>query len=152
MFDWGLFRLRERANHFRWDGLDLINHFADVEYDWDKNQLLVKITAYPRYKSLQIKTTKGVCGSLIKQMKSHFGVASGFEHIRSRWGIASYFSHKSFTPAKVPETLATDLERITILRVNVYTSATDKPPFQESQVCTSELLKSEVQYFTTSAK
>ncbi len=117
MFEWGIFRLEARADRFSWDGLDIKNQFAHVDYDWAKNQLQVKVVVYPRYQSLQKTPARQVCGSLVKQMKSLFGVAPGFEVVREIDGIGSFFRHKNFDRADVPKTLGADLEAITSLEV-----------------------------------
>jgi hypothetical protein len=150
LFEWGIFRLQTRTERFTWDGLDIRNQFARVEYDWPKNQLRVRLVVYPRYQSLQKSTARQVCGSLIRQMKGLFGVAPGFEFIRGIDGIGTFFRHQQFAKSDVPETLDADLEAITSLEVEVMASRNDQPPFRETISCSSELLKSETRYFTTS--
>ena len=152
LFEWGILQLETGAKSFAWDGLDLFKQFPNVEYDWEKNQLKVQMAIYPRYRSLQKSTPKEICGDVMRQMKAHFGVAPGWESVRTISGVGTYFTHKQFSKPDAPETLAADIERITTLRVDVWTSTTDKPPFRPSQSCSSDLLKPEVQYFTVSLK
>lgn len=74
MFEWGIFLLQTRAEHFAWDrGLDVRSQFARVEYDWQKNELGIKLVVYPAYKSLQQATAREACGSFISQMKTLLG-------------------------------------------------------------------------------
>ncbi len=150
LFEWGVFRLQARAELFAWDDIDVRKQFARVDYDWDKNQLTLRMTVYPRYQSLQKVTARGACGSLIRQIKFHFGVAPGSEFMRELGGIGTFFRHQHFARSNAPDTLDRDLETITQLRVDVMASKSDQPPFDAVQSCSSELLKSEVMYFTTS--
>jgi hypothetical protein len=85
------------------------------------------------------------------QVKFHLGVGPGAP-MRNMTGMATYFTHKNFSKRDEPETLAADLEGMTTVRVNLWASATDKPPFQPLQSCSSDLLKTEIQYFTISLK
>jgi hypothetical protein len=150
LFEWGIFRLEARAQRFAFSDLDIKNQFARVEYDWPKNQLRVKLVVYPHYQSLQKTTARQVCGSLIQQMKSLLGVAPGFEFLRDIDGIGTFFRHQHFEKSDAPKTLGADLEAITSLEVEVMASKNDQPPFKEAMSCSSELLKSETRYFTTS--
>jgi hypothetical protein len=154
LFEWGMFRLQNGVEMMQWDGLDLIRprpQIANVEYDWDKNQLMINLTIYPRYRSLQKSTPKKICGEVIHQMKGLFGVLTPDDKLlRDAMGVGSFFTHKYFRSPAAPQSLAADIERITNLRVDVMTSVTDTPPFQQSQSCSSDLLKSEVLYFTVS--
>jgi len=65
-------------------------------------------------------------------------------------GVGTFFHHEHFTKADAPENLDADMEAITTLEVEVMTSKNDQAPFQEATSCSSDLLKSEVRYFTTS--
>jgi hypothetical protein len=150
LFEWGIFRLEARAERFAWSGLDIKSQFAHVEYDWPKNQLQIRLTVYPRYQSLQRTTARQVCGSLVQQAKSLLGVTPGFESMRDIAGIGTFFHHQHFDKADAPKTLDADLEAITTLEVDVWVSKNDQPPFQKAVSCSSELLKSETRYFTTS--
>jgi hypothetical protein len=150
LFEWGIFRLQARAELFAWDDLDIRKQFARVDYDWSKNQLTLRLTVYPRYQSLQKSTAKEVCGSLVRQMKFHLGVAPGAEFMRSLGGIGTFFRHQHFAKANEPDNLDADLETITSLEVDVMVSKNDQAPFQKLVSCSSELLKSEVRYFMTS--
>jgi hypothetical protein len=152
LFAWGILQLENRAKAFAWSRIDVFNQFANVDYDWDKNQLALQMTIYPRYRSLQKITSKEVCGEVIQQIKYHFGVAPGSEFMHDIGGVGTFFTHKQFVKAGAPETLAADIERMTIIRIDVFTSPTDKPPFRPSQSCSSDLLKQEIQYFTTSPR
>jgi hypothetical protein len=150
MFEWGVFRLETRAGQFAWDDLDIPKQFARVDYDWAKNQLTLRLTVYPRYQSLLSASAKGACGSLIRQMKFHFGVAPRSEFLHELSGIGTFFRHQQFDKADAPATLDRDLESVTQLRVDVMASKSDRPPFQAMQSCSSDLLKSEISFFTTS--
>jgi hypothetical protein len=48
-----------------------------------------------------------------------------------------------------PDTLVSDLEAITSLEVEVYTSETDEPPFEQAVSCSSDLLAGEIRYYTS---
>lgn len=150
LFEWGIFRLQARAELFAWDDIDIRKQFARVGYDWEKNQITLRMTVYPRYQSLQKVTPRGACGSLIRQIKFHLGVGPGSEFMRELGGIGTFFRHQHFEKQNAPATLDRDLEAATQLRVDVLASKSDQPPFDAVQSCSSELLKSEVLYFTTS--
>ena len=49
MFESGVFRIETAAQTLAWDDVDIRKQFARVDYDWDKNQLTVNLTVYPRY-------------------------------------------------------------------------------------------------------
>lgn len=150
LFEWGIFRLQARAERFAWDHLDVKSQYARIEYDWTKNQLQVEMTVYPRSQSLQRTTAREVCGSLIHQMKMHLGVAPGTEELREINGIGTFFRHQQFEKAGVPKTLDANLEAITTLEVDLMVSKSDQPPFEKAISCSSDLLKPETRYFTTS--
>jgi hypothetical protein len=151
MFEWGIFLLEAQVKRFEWDdGLDIKKQFAHVEYDWPKNQLEIQVVVYPRYQSLQKTTARQVCSSLISQMKFHFGLDPRYPELRDMEGLGTFFHHKQFAKSDSPQTLETDLEAITNLEVQVMASKSDSPPFQETISCSSDLLKSEIRYFTTS--
>lgn len=65
-------------------------------------------------------------------------------------GIGTFFHHKQFESGDVPKTFYADLEAITSLEINVMESNNDSAPFHEAISCSSELLKPEIRYFTTS--
>jgi hypothetical protein len=152
LFEWGMFRLQSRAERFHWDrDVDLLQgHSAKVDYDWQKNELRIEITAYPRYRNLQKTTAKEVCGSLMRQVKGQFGVTPGTEFLREILGVGTFFHHQYFERSNAPDKLDADLEAITTLEVGVYASKTDQAPFQNLVSCSSELVKPEVRFFTTS--
>jgi hypothetical protein len=150
LFEWGIFRLQARAEHFVWDHLDVKSQSARVEYDWAKNQLQIEMTVYPHAQSLQRTTVRETCGSLIRQMKVLLGVTPGLEEFRQIYGIGTFFRHQQFEKSNEPKTLDADLEAITTLEVDLMVSKSDQPPFEKAISCSSDLLKSETRYFTTS--
>jgi len=152
LFEWGMFRLQTRAERFAWDDVDVQNQFAKVDYDWDRNQIVLRMTVYLRYTSLQAVTPRGACGSLIRQMKFHFGVTPGAEFMRDLDGVATFFRPQYFEKKNAPDTLTRDLEAAVQLRVDVMASRADRAPFENVQSCSSDLVKSEVLYFTTSTR
>jgi hypothetical protein len=154
LFEWGIFRLQSRVETFSWDGLDTPTpkQYARVEYDWGKNQLLVKLVVYPHYRNFEKNTGKQVCGSIMGQMKFSFGVAPGSEALRSIEGIGMFFRPQYFDRADVPKTLDEDIEAITALQVDVMGSKNDQSPFQQMMSCSSDLRKAEVRYFVTETK
>lgn len=154
MLEWGTFKLEESLRRFTFADLDLNapGHYAHVEYDWDKNQLKIAFTVYPRSSNISKSTPQGVCGSVIRRIRFHFGLAPGYEFMHPVAGIRTYFHHRHFTPTNVPKNLDEDLEAITMLEVGVWASTTDKPPFKQVMSCSSELTKSEIRYYITEAK
>lgn len=38
--------------------------------DWDKNQLVIRLTVYPRFRTLQQADVPTVCGSIVQQAKA----------------------------------------------------------------------------------
>ncbi|MGA2351354.1 MAG: hypothetical protein ABSF70_13045 [Terracidiphilus sp.] len=151
MFEWGIFLLQTHVEHFAWNrGLNVRSQFAHVEYDWQKNELGIKLVVYPAYQSLQQATARQACGSLMSQMKTLLGADPKMPEIREMQGIGTFFHHKQFESGDVPKTLDADLEAITSLEINVMESKNDNAPFHQAISCSSELLKPEIRYFTTS--
>src|SRR5262249_39450497 len=141
LFEWGIFRLQTTAENFGWDDLEVAHkHLATVKYDWTKNQVTVTVIVYPSYRSLQKTNAKGVCGSVMRQMKSNFGVSPGFEWVRSMSGVGTFFHPQHFLRNDEPKTIDADLEAITNLEVWVHASKNDQAPYPELISCSSELL------------
>jgi hypothetical protein len=153
-FEWGMFRLQSRAETFTWDGLDTQTpkQYARVQYGWEKNQILVTLVVYPHYRNFEKSTGRQVCGSLMSQMKSSFGVAPGSEFMRGIDGIGTFFRPQYFDRTDAPKTLDEDIEAITTLQVDVMASKNDQSPYQEMMSCSSDLRKAEVRYFVTESK
>jgi hypothetical protein len=150
LFEWGIYRLDSALNALTFSGLNSANkNVVSVDYAWSKNQLKLDLTVYPRAISLQQTAAKEICGSIVKQVKSHFGVEPGFEVLRSVEGIGTFFSHQYFIKTDARKTLDEDLEAATSLIVRVMTSKNDQSPFKEASSCSSDLLSREIKYFTT---
>lgn len=154
MFDWGMSQLQHRSDSLDWPGLDLVDPavlptLATVDYDWGKSQLILQVVMHPRYRSFQKSTQKEVCREVILRLKQHFGEGLSESEMKT-FGPGNAFYHHQFKKPDQPQTLAEDIDRISTLRVNLYTSTTDKAPFQPSQSCSSDLRKKEVVYFTVS--
>ena len=145
LFEWGIFRLQLTMETLNTGYEASAKQTANVEYDWPKNQLTVKVIVYPRYRSFQKATARQVCGSIMQEMKLEFGVDP-----RLGRRIGTFFHHQQFETTDVPKNMDADLEAITNLEVEVMASKNDQSPFQEQMSCSSELLKSETRYFTTS--
>jgi hypothetical protein len=151
MLEWGIYRIERRAALFAWDDLDIMKQFCDVQYDWDVNWLRLSCTIYPRFQSLQKTPPKQVCGSIISQIRTHFGIGAAphLETVRKLFGIGTYFRHQFFTQKTVPESLEHDIEVITFIGVRILVSKNDQPRFQEAASCEGDLLSPEIRYITT---
>jgi hypothetical protein len=99
---------------FTWDGLDTqaAKQIARVQYDWDKNQLLVNLIVYPHYRNFEKNTGRKLCGSFVEQMKSWFGLRPGSEVLRGILGIGTFFHPQYFQKVDAPKTLDEDIEAI----------------------------------------
>jgi hypothetical protein len=156
-FEWGMFRLEQRLKTLSWNSpLVLIpsslQQYGRVDYDWDKNQLLLTLVIYPRSSNFQKSTPTEVCGSLMRQFKFHFGMTPDSEFLRSIQGISTFFQPQYFVNTGAPKTLNEDIEAITTLQIDVMASKNDQAPFQQMMSCSSDLKKSEVRYFVTETK
>jgi len=152
LLEWGLYRLEKAYDKQTWSDLDIRSQYTTARYDWSKNTIYFEIVVYPSFESLQKTPAQKVCGSVVHQIKSLFGVESGYEFMRDYCGIGTYFHPQYWENKNSPKTLDSDIEKITNIQVKVMASKNDQAPFKEAASCSSELLQPEIKYFTTTSE
>ena len=155
--EFGAFLLERHLEALTWNpDIDFIQprtQIGRVSYDWEKNQLQLNVTVYPVYATFTKSTPKDVCGSLMRQLKSGFGVGPESQVVRQAmrdaFGLATYFTPRFFKNPNVPKTLADDLEAITVFQLDVMASKTNRALFSKMMTCSSDATSSETRYFIT---
>ncbi|OHY72932.1 hypothetical protein [Marinobacter sp. AC-23] len=150
MFEWGLYKVKDEIFSIEFEDLDLtFRNLAGVEYDWEGNRINLSLTIYPEYAFFKKVGGKKICKLALQKVKSRFGYGVEAKY-RELFGINTYFEHKGFTNKSKPESLAEDLENITKIMINVYSSESNRPMFKKMATCSSMLLEDDV-YFLEEA-
>ena len=149
LFDKGLSDLHDTiSKSIRQDQFpEIIGDFnAWAQYDWDSNRITINGTAYQDRATRRSMDPAKLCARIVNRIKRNLGYSDLTDQLREMGaaGLALKFRHLGYSSKNEPETLESDLASITRLKISVYSSGNNKPPFSMDTECISDLTKHEV--------
>lgn len=148
LFEWSMLRLDQRLDNLcaTWPAdLDLISATSNVDYDWDRNRVIMEFIVYPRYISLGARPARELCSQLTGRVKGHFGVGNGPDLVFSlEPGIGRLFDHMFFESKNRPLNLADEVNGLAVIRIQVWASPKDEPMFLPIITSESSLMGEDV--------
>ena len=155
MFEWGMYRLERSVDGLNVEEFDLINFQSwGVDYNWDRNRLVLKFAAYPKQKSLNKLPAKELCKELIWTVRWRFGVLKNDANLSNAdregtletLGPSMFFKHTGFESKGRPDNLTEEIHNIIIIRVTIRTGKDDKAPYTSILACECPLTGKQILY------
>lgn len=138
MFDWGMYRLSRGVIGNYYANNEHVSNAGSlsVDYDWDKNIIVMHHTIYQKTESLKKISSRDLCKELIKSFK--------FWHKAPTQSLGKFFVHKDFRSKSEPANLVRDVESLIVISISIWASETGEPPFKEICKGSSPLLSNEI--------
>lgn len=157
MFDWGMYRIEEYLNNFDFEKLletDLIKpSLSTVNYDWERNRIILNSTIYPTQDSLNKIPAKKLCEKILWAIRTEFGILRNNPKdpnsdivVLENWDPVRFFRHKAFVLENEPNNLKTEILNIISIRIDLYASKNDKFPYSPVLGCECPLISGKILY------
>lgn len=144
LLDWGTYFLKkDLENSIKQTDSAPAVRFVDVDYDYEKNMIILQIRYHIKTGELSHVVIKDFCRSLLNTVRLEMYVDPKTGKLQfptlKQSKVSEYFFHNGYHDANQPETLASDIDRITNIDVGVWRG-------NEFVNCKGELMGSDIYY------
>ncbi|WP_415906389.1 hypothetical protein ACMXYX_01090 [Neptuniibacter sp. QD72_48] len=126
MLEWGIYRIQKKLDEDRlFPHHSVSPSYKVVEYDWDRNEILIRANIYPSHEHVTEEGINSICQRVHSLLRASFHWHKS-DDVRSWDGIASYFNHTGYVNTRRPKSFQRDIESNTAFKVTVYTNNPDE--------------------------